>query len=215
MNNSTHKKLARPVIIGLVGGVASGKTYIGTLLESHGALRIDADRLGHEVLQQPEVRDALRARWGAEIFNASGEVDRPALATQVFGDSAEATSERRALEAIVHPRIRSLAEQRISEARGKAEPLTAIVLDAPLLLEAGWEPLCDLILFIDTPEETRYERAKTRGWTRTQLQQREGSQLPVSEKRSRSTHIIDNSVHADVVGQIDRLWDEISRRIGT
>ncbi len=213
MSTSNHLKLARPVIIGLVGGIASGKSFVGELLEKHGALRIDADRLGHEVLRQPIVRQRLVELWGTSILNDDGEVDRKAIAARVFGDSVEAVSRRRLLEQLVHPRIHTLAEQQIATARAQPNPLTAIVIDAPILLEAGWEPLCDLILFVDAPEEVRMTRARNRGWTKEQFEDREASQLSLSEKRSRATHIIDNSVESQLSGQIDRLWNEISKRI--
>jgi dephospho-CoA kinase len=208
-----HSKLARPVVIGLVGGVASGKSYVGELLASQGALRIDADRLGHEVLKQAEVCEQLASLWGDGIFSPPGEVDRKKLAALVFGDSESATRNRRLLESIVHPRIRQLAEQQIASARAGTNVLTAIVVDAPLLLEAGWEPLCDLILFVDAPAEVRLQRALGRGWTQQSFQDREASQLSLSEKRSRATHIIDNGPDANVSGQIDRLWKELNKRL--
>jgi len=204
-------KFARPVVVGLVGGVASGKSYVGQLLETHGALRIDADQIGHEVLQSAEVRKRLTDLWGQNVLNASGEIDRAQVGKLVFGDSAEATVQRRQLEAIVHPRIRSLAQERIAAARALPEPPLAIVIDAPLLLEAGWEPLCDLILFIDTPLDERLVRATARGWTADHFADREASQLPLDEKRKRATHILDNSQLANVAQQVIHLWQQLQR----
>ncbi len=211
MGNSTTPKLVRPVIIGLIGGVASGKSFVGSLLEAEGALRIDADRLGHEVLQTAEVRKQLTDQWGQSLLYESGEIDRAKLAKLVFGESSEVVARRRQLESIVHPRIRALAQARIAAARSLPEPPLAIVIDAPLLLEAGWEKMCDLILFIETPLEERLSRAASRGWTAEQFHQREASQMPLDEKRKHATHIIDNGQRTHVELPIKHLWQQIVR----
>ncbi len=211
MAKSPTSKFARPVIIGLVGGVASGKSYVGELLVTHGAQRIDADRIGHQVLQSAEVLQLLTNLWGPSVLNASGEIDRAQVGKLVFGDSVEATAQRRRLEAIVHPRIRNLAQARIAAARDLLSPPLAIVIDAPLLLEAGWESFCDLILFIETPLEERLARAMQRGWTAGHFADREASQLPLDEKRKRATHILDNSQHANIALQVTHLWQQLER----
>ncbi len=213
MSSTKFTKLMRPVIIGMVGGIAAGKSYVGELLENKGALRIDADRLGHEVLLLPEVRERLVELWGKDILDAQGQVQRAAIAALVFGTSAEAVTRRRQLEEIVHPRSRRLAEQRIAAARVEPEVPMAIVIDAPLLIEAGWEPFCDLILFIDAPYETRLARAQQRGWTQQQFDDRATSQLGLSEKRSAATHIIDSRGETELNGQINRLWKQISQSV--
>ncbi len=209
MGNPTPPKLARPVVIGLIGGVASGKTFIGNLLEAEGALRIDADRLGHEVLQTDEVRQQLTDQWGQTLLNESNEIDRAKLAKLVFGDSGEVVARRRQLESIVHPRIRALAQSKIAAARSLPRPPLAIVIDAPLLLEADWEKMCDLVLFIETPLEERLSRAARRGWTVEHFHEREASQMSLDEKRKQATHIIDNGPGSNVAFLIKHLWRQL------
>ena len=211
MTDSVPTKLVRPVIIGLVGGVASGKSYVAELLENLGALRIDADRLGHEVLLVKEVREHLARIWGPSILTDRGEVDRSQVSKLVFGNSMNAVAGRRQLEAIVHPRIRSLALDRMAAVRALPEVPLAIVIDAPLLIEAGWESLCDFILFIDSPLEDRVQRATARGWTETQFADRENSQIPLDEKRSRATHFLDNRRQATMAEQVNHFWMELER----
>ena len=211
MTDSVPTKLVRPVIIGLVGGVASGKSYVAELLENLGALRIDADRLGHEVLLVKEVREHLARIWGPSILTDRGEVDRSQVSKLVFGNSMHAVAGRRQLEAIVHPRIRSLALDRMAAVRALPEVPLAIVIDAPLLIEAGWESLCDFILFIDSPLEDRVQRATARGWTETQFADRENSQIPLDEKRSRATHFLDNRRQATMAEQVNHFWMELER----
>lgn len=211
MTDSVPTKLVRPVIIGLVGGVASGKSYVAELLENLGALRIDADRLGHEVLLVKEVREHLARIWGPSILTDRGEVDRSQVSKLVFGNSMKAVAGRQQLEAIVHPRIRSLALDRMAAVRALPEVPLAIVIDAPLLIEAGWESLCDFILFIDSPLEDRVQRATARGWTETQFADRENSQIPLDEKRSRATHFLDNRRQATMAEQVNHFWMELER----
>jgi dephospho-CoA kinase len=213
MIDSMPSTLARPVVIGLVGGVASGKSYVAGLLERLGAQRIDADRLGHDVLQLKEVRERLAQIWGPNILNEQGEVDRAKVGKLVFGNSFNAVAQRKQLEAIVHPRIRSLAFERISAFRSLPEIPLAIVIDAPLLIEAGWEPMCDFILFIDAPPEERLQRATARGWTESNFADREASQISLDEKRRRATHFLDNSRQANISQQVNNFWNELERRV--
>jgi dephospho-CoA kinase len=178
--------------IGVVGGVASGKSLVSQMLVELGAPVLDADRAGHAVLaENAEVREALRQRWGDAILTPSGQVDRAAVAKHVFAQDSASASERKFLESLLHPRIRT----RLNELRDEfaAEGKPAVVLDAPLLLEAGWAPLCHFILFVDVPVEKRLERAKSRGWSAADFSRREAAQLPIEAKRHYATHILPNS----------------------
>src|SRR4029079_15511200 len=93
-------------IIGLIGGVASGKSAVAAALARRGAVVLNADKLGHEVLKEPETRDALVARWGASVLGADHQISRPAVAKIVFAPTPEGAVEREFLEQIVHPGIR-------------------------------------------------------------------------------------------------------------
>ena len=115
----------------------------------------------------------------------------------MFGSDAAAQDARRDLEAIVHPEIRSLIERQISELRRQAN-VEAIVLDAAVLLEAGWNDLCDVVVFIDTPQADRIARVHAgRGWSAAQLAQREASQWPLPRKRAAADAVLDNSNSVD------------------
>lgn len=182
--------------IGLVGGVASGKSLVAKLLVELGAAWLDADRAGHAVLaENAEVRDALRQRWGDGVFTADGSVDRAAVARHVFGDTGDATAEREFLEKLLHPRIRQRLEGEGQEMLRAGRP--AVVLDAPLLLEAGWGPMCDVVLMVDASRETRLARARGRGWTEGEFDQREAAQWPIVKKRSEADVVINNDGSED------------------
>ncbi|MCA9239847.1 MAG: dephospho-CoA kinase [Planctomycetales bacterium] len=176
--------------IGLTGGIASGKSTVAQILQEQGAVVLDADRFAHEVLQVPEVVAELAERWGQGVLRDDGSVDRQRLAERVFGETDAAVAERRFLEQMVHPRVRERLEQELeqqSQAGGRVA-----VLDVPLLLDAGWREMCDLVLFVDSPQDARLARAVERGWDPHELAQREAAQLPISEKRQQADAVIAN-----------------------
>lgn len=177
-------------IIGIVGGVASGKSLVTDCLARQGVAVLDADREGHEVLREPEVVAALTARWGSGILNPDGHVNRSAVAKLVFAPGGDA--DRAFLDGISHPRIAARLRQQIEEvqATGRAK---IVVLDAALLLETGWSRLCDAIWFVAAPAEIRRQRALARGWSPEQWQAREAAQWPVEDKLRHATAVIDNS----------------------
>jgi dephospho-CoA kinase len=178
-------------VIGIVGGIGSGKS---TIAREAAKLKpwyvIDADKIGHSVLESSEVRDQLRTTFGTKIFDASGAVIRSALAERVFGSPNE--ENRKQLEAIVHPEIRRriLAELREAEQSGR---YAAILLDAAVLLESGWREMCGTVVYVDARLKDRQERVlRTRGWSEHELRTREASQLPLDVKQTQSDAIISN-----------------------
>jgi dephospho-CoA kinase len=180
------------ITIGIVGGVASGKSLVSQEFAKLGAGVLDADKAGHEVLAtDPDVRDALVARWGRSILTDTGQVDRKAVANRVFSDSHDlASDDRKFLEALLHPRIRERLDEQRQAFDAQRRP--AVVLDAPLLLEAGWGPMCDLVIMVDAPRDVRLSRAKNRGWAEAEFDRREAAQWPVEEKRRRSDVVLEN-----------------------
>lgn len=199
-------------VIGLVGGVASGKSFVAAELERLGAGVLDADRAGHEVLAQEDVKAAIRRRWGAEVFDAAGEVHRPALARIVFAPPPDGPRELTHLEQITHPRIEILLR---GQMRQWAEAgVRAVVLDAPVLLEAGWHALCDVLVFVEAPREVRLARAQARGWSAEEFHRRETAQDLLSSKRSRADAAIDNGGLArQTAAQVEQLWRRLKPRI--
>jgi dephospho-CoA kinase len=192
-------------VIGLLGGIASGKSVVAQELARLGAVVLDADRVGHEVLKRQAVKTAVRDRWGDKIFGSDDEIDRRALAAIVFGSSADARSQLKYLEELTHPLIGEELKHQIDEfqSRGAA----AIVLDAPVMLKAGWNEFCDTIIFVEAAEPVRWKRAEARGWTRLDFERREAAQESLDSKRRLADVVIDNSGSlAETYAQIDRLW---------
>jgi dephospho-CoA kinase len=193
--------------VGLVGGMGSGKSRVAALLAGHGARVIDGDALAHEALRQAEVKRRVVERWGAGVLDEGGEVNRRRLGAIVFADPAE----RRALEELVHPWIkRRVREQAAAYRADPSVPL--IVLDAAVMLEAGWSDVCDRLVFVDAPPEVRLGRLrKGRGWTADELAAREGAQIPLAEKAARADHRLDNSGSLETlernVEELLRLWE--------
>lgn len=201
-------KAAIPVI-GLLGGIASGKSLVAKCLRELGAGILDADRMGHEVLLQDEVKQAARGRWGEAIFSADGQIKRKALAKIVFDPSPKGREELQYLEELTHPRIGQLLSQE-AQLLAASGGYPALVLDAPVMLEAGWHTLCDHILFVDAPREARLARAKARGWTEADFTSREAAQESLDVKRTHADAIIDNSGSAESTqAQVRRLWHSL------
>jgi dephospho-CoA kinase len=191
-------------VLGIVGGIGSGKSFVAERLVALGGHLIVADALGHEGLRQPDIKAAIRARWGDYVFR-DGEVDRRRLAKIVFADEAE----RHALEAIQFPYIGRRVAEEIAKAR--LDPsVRFVILDAAVLLEAGWRSRCDHVLFVDAPRPVRLERVKSRGWTEADLAAREAHQMPLVEKRALCDEVLVNDGAIDTLlgrlGEISSKW---------
>lgn len=192
-------------VIGVLGGVASGKSTVARQLAGLGAGLLDADRAGHEVLRLPQIEAAAGRRWGREVFGPDGHVDRRKLARIVFAASPDGPRQREYLEQLTHPEIGRLLEQQ-AEALANSGT-TAVVLDAPLLLESGWDKLCSRLVFVDAPRAVRLLRAKTRGWSEEDFAAREGAQESLNNKRARADLVVDNSGSPEqILAQLERFW---------
>ena len=192
-------------VVGLLGGVASGKSLVARQLGELGAGSLDGDAAGHEVLRVLEIEELARRRWGDEVFGPDGHVYRPALARIVFAPTPEGRRELEYLEQITHPKIETLLRR--DAARLAAEGYSVAVLDAPVMLKAGWDRLCDRIVYVDVPEQVRRQRAQLRGWSQEDFMAREAAQEPLSVKRDRADTVIDNSSTPEATQkQVERLW---------
>lgn len=187
--------------------MGSGKSLVAEEFARRGGRVVNGDQLGHEGLRQPGIRDQLVARWGEQILTDRGEIDRRQVARIVFADAAE----RKALEAAVHPYIGRRFNEEVAAAA--ADPAVKfVVLDAAVMLEAGWDKVCDRLVFVDAPRELRVRRlAEQRGWTPDDVAARESAQMPLDEKRRRADFVIDNSgTRAELVRQVEdllRQWE--------
>jgi dephospho-CoA kinase len=189
-------------VIGLIGAIGAGKSTAARCFAARGGYVIDGDTLGHEALRQPEIVDALVSRWGERVRKPDGALDRREIGRIVFADPAE----RNALEATVFPYIGNRAREEIS--RAQTNPASAfIVLDAAVLLEAGWGALVDTIIYLDAPLPLRQARLKVRsGWTEGELAAREAAQWPAEEKKMRADVVLMNDAGPDALQeQVDHL----------
>ena len=195
---------APPLVIGLLGGVASGKSTVARLFGEHGLEVVDADAEARRVVEEPAVREAISARFGAPMFRDDGTLDRAALADRVFRDP----DARRDLEALTHPRIRATLLAQIETALAAG---TSVVLDVPLLLENGLIERCDFCVFVDSSDASRAARAQQRGWAPGEITRREANQESMTVKKNRCRYTIANDGSlARTVQQIADLLRRLS-----
>ena len=201
---------ARAITLGVLGGIASGKSEVARRLAGPGGCVIDADALARGQFESEELRQRLVARWGSSMLGPDGCVDRAALARRVFSDP-EALRE---LEGWIHPLVRAKILEGLAEAR--AQGAERIVLDVPLLLENdaehGLARMCDALVFVHAPAEERERRAvATRGWPPGEVARREAAQLPLADKRRRAQWVIQNDGNLE---QLDRQIQAVLAELG-
>jgi len=198
-------------VIGLTGGIASGKSLVSKRLAELGALVIDADKLGHETYRQgTETYRAVIEAFGPEVVGPDGEIDRRALGAKVFGDPAA----RRRLEAVVWPAIRRLAQERLDVLR--REGTQVVVLEAAVLIEAGWTDIVDEVwLVVASPETARARLAGRNGLTAEQAGARIRAQLTNEERRPHAQVIIENDGSLEELRRaVDEAWSKLAARVG-
>ena len=189
-------------VVGLVGGIGSGKSAVAGWVAQHASVVVlDGDEAGHRALEDPGTRDRVLARFPGAAMDADGAIDRGALAGLVFGDSDTARAGRADLEAILHPMIRQSLQEDI-ELHRLAGEADAILLDAAVLFEAGWDDLCDQVVYVDVPEPQRLARVSaTRGWDESHYRARQASQWPLARKQAAANSTLDNSGPISQAGQ--------------
>jgi dephospho-CoA kinase len=193
-------------IIGLTGGIGSGKSTVSAMLGDLGATIVDADEGAHAVVEpgQPALEE-IRAEFGADVIDPGGRLDRKAVARLVFDDEAA----RGRLNAITHPRVREWMGARIGEAAERGDEL--VVMDTPLLYEAGLDGGVAETIVVWVPVEVQVRRAVGRGMEEADVRARIAAQMPLDEKRDRASHVIDNTGSEDETrAQVVRLWAELT-----
>lgn len=209
---STAQSTQQPPVIGLTGGIASGKTTVSQRLAGLGAHIIDADSVGHAVIApQGEAYPEVVAAFGTEILDEDGTISRKKLGAIIFADPAR----RAELNGISHPRMAERMARDIEAVRLRqsgARPL-AIVLDAAILFEAGWDALCDTTWTVEAPEALAIERLVARNaLTREEAQARLAAQMNNAERARRARHVIRNDGSLDALAeQVQRLWEQTVR----
>jgi dephospho-CoA kinase len=196
-------------VIGIAGGIGSGKSFVAKLFGELRCAVIDSDQQARAAYQNPAVTQALREWWGEAVFKPDGDVDRAQIARRVFTDDAQ----RRRLEELIHP-IVAAARDREMAAAAKDPQVVAYVWDTPLLFEAGLNAQCDAIVFVDAPVADRLRRvAETRGWDEAELLRRQKLQWPLDTKGQISDYVVTNTADAEYArGQVREVLSRILAR---
>jgi dephospho-CoA kinase len=198
------------LLVGLTGGIASGKTVVAARLAEHGAVVVDADAIAREVVEPGTPALArIAEEFGAGVLAADGSLDRPALGAIVFADPAKLA----VLNGITHPAVLELSQRRFAEA-GAADPEAVVVYDVPLLTEVRGKAEFDVVVVVSAPEETRIERMVTlRGMSRDEAERRIRSQVSDEERRALADFVIDSGGTLDeTMAQTDVVWEQLHQR---
>ncbi|MCL2329851.1 MAG: dephospho-CoA kinase [Phycisphaerae bacterium] len=193
-------------IIGLAGGIGSGKSTVARWFAELGAAVLASDEINREELNSPEVLTTLRQWWGDAVIDGQGMANRDAIRAIVREDEAA----RQRLERLMHPRIAD--RQRVLMQQWRKDPqIRAIIWDSPLLFEAGLAEKCDWIVFVDADGATRRERVeRSRGWGPNDWDRLEKAQKPLDFKKERAHYIVDNNSDIDAVRrQVESIFSRI------
>jgi dephospho-CoA kinase len=196
------------LLVGLTGGIGSGKSTVARLLEKRGAVVFDADLLAREaVAPGTPGHAAVIERFGADVLAPGGELDREALASIVFADP----SARRDLEQIVHPEVRRLFAEG-SEAYRDTDRV--VVFSAPLLVESGMHTAFEILVVVSATVATQIERLmRQRGMSEASIRARIDAQAPLEDKAAAADFIVDNEGSLDELeSQVERLWNDLAAR---
>ena len=178
-------------VIGLMGGIGAGKSFVARQLASLGCAVIDSDELARAALDDPEVRSGISSHWGDRVLDDQGRVDRAALARIVFDDGAALAR----LEELVHPYVHRMRHG-LRQQHEDDPAVRAIVEDCPLLMEKQLESECDATIFVRAGRETRLRRVAARGWSDKDLAEREKNQLGLDKKAGHADYVVDNDADA-------------------
>jgi dephospho-CoA kinase len=197
------------LLVGLTGGIGSGKSTVSAMLAEHGAVVLDADAFARDAVRiGTPAHDRVVQRFGPGAVLPDGELDRHKLAAIVFADEAS----RRDLEAIVHPEVRRRVAQEI---RANADTSRVVVLESPLLIEMGQDGLCDVVVVVAASPDEAIARLVARGMREADARARQAAQLPVQERAKAADVLLDNGGdRQELRAQVDRLWADLAARAG-
>lgn len=192
------------IVIGLTGGIGTGKSEVARILQELGAVIINADQVGHQAYapNSETWREVVEA-FGEEILQPSGEIDRRKLGSIVFADPRQLTR----LNGIMHPRMARMVAQQIESLRGRDVP--AVVVEAAILFEAGWESLVQEVWTAEAPEGVVVQRLQARnGWDEAEVKKRISTQMSPTERSRRADVVVENAGDlATLERRVKSLWE--------
>ncbi len=192
-------------IIGILGGIGSGKSTVAAEFAKLGCNVIDADKIAHELLDSKSVKEKIVGLFGEAVLDSSGRIEHKKLADVVFASGDKLAS----LNRVIHPLVLARAEE-LMEQYNRQNQVRAIVLDMPLLVEVGWAKRCDRLIFVDCEQKIRAERAKKKGFDKNQIKIRENFQISLDNKASLTDNTIDNnSDFSALVRQVADIFSDI------
>jgi len=193
-------------IIGIIGGIGSGKSTVAAEFVKLGCKVIDADKIAHELLRRKTVKEKIIASFGLDVLDSKRRVDRKRLGYIVFADADKLSI----LNGIIHPLVIQHAEELI-EQYNRQNQVKAIVLDMPLLVEVGWAKRCNRLIFVDCEQKIREKRAKKLGFDKNQLKIRENFQISLDNKKNLADNTIENnSDFSAMVRQVADIFSDIT-----
>ncbi len=192
-------------VIGILGGIASGKSTVAAEFAKLGCKVIDADDIVQELLETEAVKEKIAACFGRDILDSTGKINHKELAGVVFDDVDKLSS----LNEIIHPFVLRRS-QKLIDRYSRQDQVKAIVLDMPLLVEVGWAKRCDRLIFVDCKQELRAARAQKKGFDKNQLKIRENFQISLDNKVGRADNtVINNSGFSALVRQVAGIFSDI------
>lgn len=200
----------RMIVVGLTGGICSGKSTVAAMFQRLGATVIDADQVAHEVVEPDRpLFEAVASRFGREVIGTDGRIDRGRLGAIVFADP----NARRRLEELLHPAIIEECERRIrlTEVSGA----TVCLIDAALLIESGWHIRCDVVVLVEASDAVRLDRLiRMRGLSLGDAMLRLNVQMPQQEKRRYAHYAIENDGPLHETGrQVQAVWGQLCSKV--
>ena len=192
------------IVVGLTGGIGTGKSEVARILQELGAVIINADQVGHEAyIPHAEPWQAVVDAFGEDILQPNGEIDRRALGGIVFADPEQLAL----LNQIMHPRMARMVAQRIEQYRGESE--SVVVVEAAVLFEAGWDTLVDEVWTTESPVEIVIARLEARnGLSEEEVRKRINSQMSAEERSSRATVVVENAGDLSTLeSTVKAFWD--------
>ncbi len=188
LNCSAVGATGKKPIIGILGGIGSGKSTVAAEFAKLGSKVIDADKIAHELLDEPDIKTKIVNLFGRAILDSAGKIVREKLAEVVFTNAEKLSS----INEIIHPIVLQRIEKLIKKYNSQNQ-VKAIILDMPLLVEVGWDKRCDKLIFVDCEKKLRLNRAKKLGFDKNQVKIRENFQISLDNKANLADNTVENN----------------------